>query len=339
VLGASFTEKEILLSVQTLSQDIVVERGGSMGVKKTITPVKGVSFDVFKGETLGIVGESGSGKTTLLRAVALISRPSGGQIRMEDEIIFDGKNGTKHVAGMIQMVFQDPVSSLNPTMKVKNAVAEPLIPLGLGKDEIEERTVDSLRSVGMEDFLEKYPSQMSGGQKQRVSIARAIAPKPKLILLDEPTSALDAAVQAQVLNLLVELQKSHNLTYLFVTHNIAIAKYLADRIAVFYDGCIREIGPADEVLSRPLHPYTVTLIEASPLPDPDQKNLLSVDIKGEPPSLFEPVPGCSFHPRCQYVQESCKVQVPELRKLFSQRLVACHRAEELQQQLRVQQNS
>jgi len=331
VLGASYTEREILLSVQKLGQDIVVE-GRAKGVKRTITPVKEISFDVYKGETLGIVGESGSGKTTLLRALALISKPSAGHIRLENEVIFDGRNGTKKLAGKIQMVFQDPVSSLNPTMKVKNAVAEPLIPLGLSKSEIEERTVDSLRSVGMEDFLEKYPTQMSGGQKQRVSIARAVAPRPKLILLDEPTSALDAAVQAQVLNLLVELQKSYDLTYVFVTHNIAIARYVADRIAVFYDGRIRELGPSEEVLSRPLHPYTASLMEASPLPDPDQKNLLTADIKGEPPSLFDPVAGCSFHPRCKFAQDICRAELPELRTLFFGHLVSCHRAEELSKQ-------
>jgi oligopeptide/dipeptide ABC transporter ATP-binding protein len=332
VSDASFTEREILLSVQKLTQNIVVEKGGPLGSKKRITPVKEVSFDVYRGETFGIVGESGSGKTTLLRSLALISRPSAGHIRLGDEIIFDGNDGAKNLAGKIQMVFQDPASSLNPTMKVKNAVAEPLIPLGLSKSEIDERVVDSLRSVGMADFLEKYPNQMSGGQKQRVSIARAIAPRPKLVLLDEPTSALDAAVQAQVLNILMDLQKSYNLTYVFVTHNIAIAKFLADRIAVFYDGRIRELGSSEEVFSRPLHPYTASLIEAFPLPDPDQKNLLRVDIQGEPPSLFEPVPGCSFHPRCQYGQESCRAQVPELRTLLFQHMVACHRAELMDQQ-------
>ena len=302
------------------------------GGKKTISPVKEVSFVVYEGETLGIVGESGSGKTTLFRALALITKPSAGRILLENEIVFDTHvSKLEKLMGKVQMVFQDPDSSLNPTMKVKDAVGEPLTPLKLSRDKVNERVVASLKSVGMEDFLEKYPSQMSGGQKQRVSIARAIAPRPKLILLDEPTSALDAAVQAQVLNLLIELQSSYDLTYVFVTHNIAIARYIADRIAVFYDGRIRELGPGEEVFASPLHPYTSSLIEAFPLPNPDDKNILKVQINGEPPSLFEPIAGCSYHPRCSYSQEKCRTHVPELRTAAgNQHLVACHFYETIQ---------
>ena len=326
--NALSTRKQILI-VNNLAQNVTVEIGGAIGGKKTITPVRDVSFSVYEGETLGIVGESGSGKTTLLRAVALITKPTTGSILLEDQELFDGKRIIGKMTGKVQMVFQDPSTSLNPTMKVRTIVADPLRLLHLSKQEINERITTSLRSVGLEkEFLDKYPSQLSGGQKQRVSIARAIAPRPKLLLLDEPTSALDAAVQAQVLNILMSLQKEFNLTYVFVTHNIAIAKYVADRIAVFYDGRIRELGPSETVFSRPLHPYTSSLIEAFPLPDPDQKNLLSVHITGEPPSLFEPITGCSFHPRCQYAESRCKNEIPLLRAV-NDHMVSCHFAESI----------
>ena len=323
--------RKIILTVNNLTQDVTVEIGGAISSKKTITPVQDVSFSVYEGETLGIVGESGSGKTTLLRAVALITKPTAGSILLEDQKLFDEKRIIGKMTGKVQMVFQDPSTSLNPTMKVRTIVADPLRLMHLTKQEVNERIVASLGSVGLEqEFLDKYPNQLSGGQKQRVSIARAIAPRPKLLLLDEPTSALDAAVQAQVLNILMNLQKEFNLTYVFVTHNIAIAKYVSDRIAIFYDGRIREIGPSEAVFSKPLHPYTSSLIEAFPLPDPNQKNLLSVQITGEPPSLFEPITGCSFHPRCQYAESRCKTEVPLLRAI-NDRVISCHLAESIAQ--------
>lgn len=328
-----------ILDVESLTKQVKVStsRGTSstfasnvLKSKRTVSLIENVTFSVKAGETYGIVGESGSGKTTLLRAVSLISRPTSGRIRLGGEVIFDSGKPVGGLRGRVQMVFQDPESSLNPTMKVAQIVAESLQTLNLPKPEVQERIVSSLDAVGLgENFLEKHPTELSGGQKQRVSIARALAPRPLLLLLDEPTSALDAVVQSQVLNLLIDLQKRFNLTYLFVTHNISVAKYLADRIAVFYAGSIREIGPADKVFTEPLHPYTSTLIGAFPVPDPDLKNLLSIEIVGESPSLINPPPGCRFHPRCPYVQEVCRKEEPELIQHMSARYAACHFALEI----------
>lgn len=333
--------EQALLEVEGLSKQVRISTstggsslfgsGGSRG-KKAVNLIEKVTFSVRPGETYGIVGESGSGKTTLLRAISLISKPTTGTIRLGGETIFGKGRPAKSLRGRVQMVFQDPESSLNPTMKVEQIVAESLEALKLPRPEIYERVRSSLDAVGLGDnFLEKHPTELSGGQKQRVSIARALAPRPVLLLLDEPTSALDAVVQSQVLNLLIDLQKRFNLTYLFVTHNISVAKYLADRIAVFYAGSIREIGPTEKVFTQPLHPYTSTLIRAFPILDPDLKNLLSVEIIGEPPSLINPPSGCRFHPRCPFVQDICKSKEPELLKYMEEQYAACHFALEIRQ--------
>jgi peptide/nickel transport system ATP-binding protein len=330
--------ESVLLEVKNLTKQVKVSasRGQTYNASNTfkskiaVNLIENVTFSVKPGETYGIVGESGSGKTTLLRAISLISKPTSGTIRLGGESIFETGKPMKGLRGRVQMVFQDPESSLNPTMKVSEVVSESLLTLKLSKSEVEERVNSSLHAVGLgENFLEKHPTELSGGQKQRVSIARALAPRPVLLLLDEPTSALDAVVQSQVLNLLIDLQKRFNLTYLFVTHNISVAKYLADRIAVFYAGSIREIGLAERVFAQPLHPYTSTLISAFPIPDPDLKNLLGVEIIGEPPSLINPPAGCRFHPRCPHVQGVCKVKEPELVEYLDGHHAACHFALEI----------
>jgi oligopeptide/dipeptide ABC transporter ATP-binding protein len=287
--------------------------------------VRKVSFTVYPGETLGIVGESGSGKTTLLRALSMISKPTQGRVKLQDETVFEKKKARGEMKGRIQMVFQDPDSSLNPTMMVKDIVAEPLMPRKLRKSEVEHQVRASLRDVGLDEgFLDKYPAQLSGGQKQRVSIARALVSTPLVVLLDEPTSALDAAVQAQVLNLLVDLQKQLHLTFIFVTHNVFVARYVSDRIVVLYGGSVRELGPAEKVLVEPLHPYTATLMSAFPVPDPRNRNLLGIEVVGEPPSMIDPPPGCTFHPRCPYAKEICKTEEPQLREIFDDHFAACH---------------
>ena len=324
------TEKDSLLVVDNLTIEIPIKIHGSLVRKGMIKPVENVSFVVYRGETFGIVGESGSGKTTLLRTLALLSKPTAGRIILEDQVVFENGKVLHEVNGSVQMVFQDPDSSINPTMKVRDAVAESLISLGLSKEEREERVITSLKSVRLgDDVLDKYPRRLSGGQKQRVSIARALAPRPKLILLDEPTSALDALVQAQVLNLLVDLQATYKLTYIFVTHNISVAKFLCERIAVFYAGGIRELGPAEEVLSKPLHPYTHTLREAFPTLDPYNRTILTTTIVGEPPSLISPPSGCRFNPRCEYAQERCLSDPPQLTEIFDGHSVSCHFALEI----------
>lgn len=330
--SASYTTKtNEVLSVENLSKEVELKGGSELKGSRKVKIVKNVSFTLSRGQTLGIVGESGSGKTTLLKALSMISPPTEGRVVLDGQAIFEkGKRGSS-LKGRIQMIFQDPDSSLNPTMKVRDIVAEPLIPLKLQKTIVAEKVSTALENVGLGGkFAENYPSQLSGGQKQRVSIARAIAPSPDLLLLDEPTSALDAAVQAQVLNLLKDLQRKLNLAYILVTHNIFVARYLSDRMGVFYTGELKELGPTESVQRNPLHPYTSTLLSAFPAPDPEKRTLLSTEVIGEAPSIISPPAGCTFHPRCLYVQDRCKTEVPELKEYFSGHIAACHFALEIQ---------
>jgi peptide/nickel transport system ATP-binding protein len=325
------TEGKRVLSVANLTKTVGLKTGTrGAGSKKEINLIEGISFELSQGQTLGIVGESGSGKTTLLRALAMISPPTSGIVELNGKNIFENGKIQKFPKGQIQMIFQDPDSSLNPTMKVKSIVAESLVPMKLGKKEVREKVATALADVGIgEGLAEKYPTQLSGGQKQRVSIARALAPSPALLLLDEPTSALDAAVQSQVLNLLRELQSKLNLAFIFVTHNIFVARYMSNRIAVFYAGHVKEIGPADKVLMQPFHPYTSTLMAAFPIPDPSARNILKSEIIGEAPSIISPPAGCSFHPRCLYSEEKCTTDDPKLRSIVPDHYAACHFALEI----------
>jgi oligopeptide/dipeptide ABC transporter ATP-binding protein len=326
--NASSTKRRIL-HIQNLAKEVEVKTGSHIAEKRKVRIIEKITFDLSSGETLGIVGESGSGKTTLLRALAMISPPTSGKIELDGVTIFD-EGKVAHSSGKIQMVFQDPESSLNPTMRVIDIVAEPLIQLKFSKERVRETVRSSLESVGLnEQFAAKYPNQISGGQKQRVSIARALAPNPALLLLDEPTSALDAAVQAQVLNLLKDLQKKMNLAFIFVTHNVFVARYMSDNIAVLYAGSTRELGPAEQVLVAPLHPYTSTLMSAFPVPDPNARNLLQTEIKGESPSIVNPPSGCRFHPRCEHAQDLCGTEEPPLREFSTGHQVACHFAREI----------
>jgi len=301
------------------------ERGGARFVKA----VDDVSINVPRGKTVAILGESGCGKTTLARAITLLSPPTEGEIIFDGQIITDGKVNYKKIYREMQMVFQDPDSSLDPRLKVRQSVAEPCKGL-LGKDSSEVNTMvmSSLKAVGLsEEHADRIPSHLSGGQKQRVAIARAIAPQPKLVILDEPTSALDASVQAQILNLLLDLQNNFNLTYVIITHNISVAEYLSDLLVVMYAGNVVEYGPSSSIISKPRHPYTITLIASAPIPNPWKRNLLSTEIKGEVPSAINPPSGCKFHPRCPYAEKICSEQVPELREISPGQFVSCHFAE------------
>jgi peptide/nickel transport system ATP-binding protein len=315
-----------LLELRNVSKHFAVSTGrGLIKKKQAVRAVERVSLSVFPGEIVGVVGESGSGKTTLLKTIAMSLRPEEGEMLLDGTPFFVDGRRLRRPAGRIQVVFQDPDSSLNPTMKIRDIVAESLYTLGLADDEVSERVTSSLERVGLgPEYQDKYPSQLSGGQKQRVSIARALAPRPSLVLLDEPTSALDVAVQSQVINLLIDLQDEFNLTYLFVTHNISLARYLCDRIAVFYAGRIVEMGTTESVLGSSLHPYTRMLMEAFPLLDPKRKNLLDIEIVGEPPSPANVPSGCPFHPRCPYAEEICRTKEPPLEEVLPDHLSACH---------------
>lgn len=224
------------------------------------------------------------------------------------------------------MVFQDPDSSLDPRLRVRDIIAEPCRGLlNVPREKIDSMVMGSIKAVGLSpEHADRLPGHLSGGQKQRVAIARAIAPQPKLVVLDEPTSALDASVQAQILNLLLDLQKNYNLTYILITHNISVAEYMSDYLVVMYAGNVVEYGPSESVISKPRHPYTISLIASAPIPNPWKRNLLSTEIKGEVPSAINPPSGCKFHPRCPYAQAICTEKSPELLETKPGQLVACH---------------
>jgi oligopeptide/dipeptide ABC transporter ATP-binding protein len=298
----------------------------SRAKEKIVKAVDGVSLSIPYGKTLAVVGESGCGKTTLARTLALLTPPTSGEIHFEGQRIDDGKVSDEEVYRKLQMVFQDPDSSLDPRMSVENTIAEPLRGLtNMSNAEVKEAALESLRAVGLsDDFAERLPKQLSGGQKQRVAIARAISTRPKLLILDEPTSALDASVQAQILKLLVELQRKFSLSYILITHNIAVAAYLSDTMAVMYAGNLVEYGPTSDILGKPRHPYTITLMKSAPTPDPWNRTLLQIDIAGEVPSAINPPSGCKFNPRCPFAESICSVEVPVLSQVSDVHTAACH---------------
>jgi len=313
---------EVLLKVEDLKTYFRVR--GSF--TKKVRAVDGVSFEIPKGITLGVVGESGCGKSTLGRTVLKLIEPTSGRI------FFDGKDVTK-IRGKnlreywrnAQMVFQDPHTSLNPRMTIASILLEPIRSYKLPVNDEERFLVEQLEMVGLgREHLYRYPHELSGGQKQRVAILRAIIVKPKFVVLDEPTSALDVSVQAQILELLKDLQKIYGLTYMFISHDIAVVKYMSNMIAVMYLGKIVELGDADTVFFNPLHPYTKYLLSAVPIPDPrmvrDRKKVL---VQGEPPSPINPPPGCRFHPRCPFAMDICRKEEPPKIEVEKSHMVAC----------------
>lgn len=335
---ASSSQNELVLEAKDVRIYFPVGSSLLKRNRQYVHAVDGISLSARKAETLAVVGESGSGKTTLCRAFVGLVRPTGGSI------LYKGKplesflvGGSIKLQGKVQMVFQDPESSLNPFMKVREIVSEPIRRSGFSEKELADRSSEILELVGLgKEFTERRPSELSGGQKQRVSIARAMISNPDVVILDEPTSALDVAVQSQILNLLVELQGMYRMGYILVTHNISVAQYFSDFIAVLYAGRIQELGPTSEIMAQPLHPYTRTLIEATPLPDPTVRNLLRIAIRGESPSGINPPTGCRFHPRCPFAQDRCKAEEPILREARPNRFVSCHFAEEIERTLLIE---
>ncbi|AWR96274.1 ATP-binding cassette domain-containing protein [Acidianus sulfidivorans JP7] len=282
----------------------------------TVKALDGIDLEIYEKETLGVVGESGSGKTTLGRILVTLDKPTAGEIYYRGEKI-TSKN-LKEIRKKMSIVFQNPATSIDPKMRIFNVVAEPL--RRVNSEEKRKLVKEALESVGLDfDYVaNKYPKELSGGQLQRVAIARALITNPEFIVLDEATSALDASVQSQILNLLVKIQREKGLTYMFITHNINVARYISDRIAVLYAGKLMEIGDSESVISSPKHPYTQSLIASVP-------SLNNRDLKppsGEVPSLINPPPGCRFNPRCPFVMEICKKQDPPLFE-YNGRKVAC----------------
>ena len=301
--------------------------------KEVIHAVDGVSFDIQAQETLGLIGESGSGKTTLGWSVARLHNVTRGTIRLDGKDITNLEgSGLRAIRRKVQVVFQDPVGSLDPRLRVWQIVGEPARAQGtVSRAELRSRVAELLPTVGLPGgSLDQYPHEFSGGGRQRLSLARALIVHPKLIVLDEPTSALDVAVQAQILNRLVTLQREMGLSYLMITHNVAAVRYVADRVAVMYLGKLAEVGNVRDVLEHPVHPYTKALLAALPKPEPGRRSA-RYRVAGEIPTLIHPPPGCRFAARCPFVIPRCIDEEPPLRRLPGpvERLVACHRAEEI----------
>lgn len=325
-------KNDLLLDVKGLKTYFPIKRGVFRRTVGWIRAVDGVSFAIRTGETLGLVGESGCGKSTILRSIVRAVEPADGQVlfhgdgRQVDvtEIESDSLRTTRQ---QIRVIFQDPQSSLNPRFKVRDIIAEPLKAYGLARsrEEVNAVVTTIMANVGLDRiYLNRYPFAMSGGQMQRVGIGRALATNPRLILADEPTSALDVSVQAQILNLIVELQTKMHLSVLFVTHDLSVVRYVSDRIAIMYLGRIVEIGPTDDLFGRPLHPYTEALFSAIPEPNPHVKSH-STTVKGDIPDAAHRPSGCSFHPRCPRAEGVCSREDPALAS--SRRPghdVACH---------------
>lgn len=290
--------------------------------------VDDVSFQIEQGKTFGLVGESGSGKTTCGRCILRILKPTAGEVYFEGKNIFElnGKQ-MKKIRPQMQMVFQDPYLSLNPRKTIRQILRDPFkLHTELKEVEIEEEIIRLLKEVSLsEEFLDRYPHELSGGQKQRIAIARAVALNPKFVFLDEPTSSLDVSVQAQILNLLNDLQAKREIAYLFVTHNIHLIKFMADYVGVMYLGKILELGSKQRIFTNPLHPYTKALFSAAPIPDPEVK-IKRIILKGEIPSPIDPPPGCRFFKRCMLAEKGiCDKIEPSLVKVEENHYVACHK--------------
>jgi peptide/nickel transport system ATP-binding protein len=299
-----------------------------------VRAVDDVTFEIRRGETLGLVGESGCGKSTVGRALLRLYKPTGGKI------VFDGRDITtlgerelRPLRRRMQIVFQDPFASLNPRHSVGRIVGEPLRVHGLGRRRgTGTRVRELLETVGLPaDAATRYPHEFSGGQRQRIGLARALAVNPDFVVADEPVSALDVSIQAQIVNLMEELQSEFGLTYLFIAHDLAVVRHISDRIAVMYLGWIVEVSPADDLYDDPMHPYTISLLSAVPIPDPEvERQREPILLAGDLPSPANPPPACRFHTRCPYVQPTrCRTEVPALRPIGSGHLVACHWAEQI----------
>lgn len=320
-------ERQVLIEVKDLKKYFKV------GKNAVLKAVDGVNFKIYKGETFGLVGESGCGKTTCGKTVMGLYEATGGQV------IFDGtdihslnRREKKEFTKRAQIIFQDPYSSLNPRMTVGDIIGEGIDIHGLchGKER-EEKIHELLELVGLNrEHASRFPHEFSGGQRQRIGIARALAIEPEFIVCDEPISALDVSIQAQVVNLLIELQQKKNLTYLFIAHDLSMVKHISDRVGVMYLGNMVEFASSDELYAEPLHPYTTALMSAIPIPDPDaEKEKKRIPIEGEIPSPINPKPGCRFAARCRYATDQCRQETPELAEVKPDHFVACHRTMEL----------
>jgi len=322
-------QKKPVLEVEGLTKHFPVRKGVLRRLVGSVQAVTDVSFTVNEGETLAIVGESGCGKSTTGRAILRLIEPSAGTIRLDGVDLRSLSTGAlRQMRRQMQIIFQDPFGSLNPRMTVAEVLREPLLLHGVANESnVEEKIKEVLTTCGLSAFhAERYPHEFSGGQRQRVGIARALATRPRIIVCDEPVSALDVSVQAQIVNLLQDLQKTFGIAYVFISHDLAVVRHIANRVAVMYLGRIVEEASAERLFSRPMHPYTRSLMAAAPRPDPTAiRERLAVE--GDAPTALAPPPGCAFHPRCPLARPICSEQRPELR-MVDGASVACHFAEE-----------
>jgi len=322
---------EKVLDVVNLKKHFPVKKGLLRRTVGQVYAVDGVSFSIGEGETLGLVGESGCGKSTVARTVMRLIEPTEGSILLDGhDVTRLGKAAMRPYRRQMQMIFQDPFSSLNPRMTLLDIVGEPLFVHGVGNlQERTDRVVEMLRLVGLRpEYMRRYPHAFSGGQRQRIGIARALALNPRLVVADEPVSALDVSVQAQILNLLLELQERLGLTYLFVAHDLSVVKHISERVAVMYVGRIVETAPTEELFASPKHPYTEALLSAVPKPDP-RLRADRIILQGEVADPANTPPGCHFHPRCKYARDVCREKSPVLEEIAPNHFVSCHRAREL----------
>jgi len=321
-------DQDILLQVEDLKVYFPIRRGVFRSVVGNVHAVDGVSFSIRRGETLGLVGESGCGKTTTGRAILKFNQPIEGKIYFGDqELLSLNETRFRQLRRRIQMIFQDPYASLNPRMTVRETVGEPLSIFRLARGADLERSIYKyLGLVGLSsEFIDRYPHEFSGGQRQRIGIARALALNPDLIVCDEPISALDVSIQAQIVNLLEDLQKELNLTYLFIAHDLSMVRHISDRVAVMYLGTIVELASSQDLYEQPLHPYTQALMSAVPIPDPKvERQRNRTILSGDVPSASNPPSGCHFRTRCPLAAEICALERPRLAEISTGHFAACH---------------
>lgn len=318
---------EPLISAKNIKKHFPVGSG-------MLKAVDGISFDIYPGETFGLVGESGCGKSTAGRTIIRLYEPTEGELYFNGKNVYElSRSEMQEIRKDFQMIFQDPYASLNPRMTVEEIVAEPLDIHKAYKTQKErrDRVIELLELVGLnEEHADRFPHEFSGGQRQRVGIARALALNPKFIVCDEPISALDVSIQAQVVNLLKDLQEKLGLTYLFIAHDLSMVRYISDRVGVMYLGHMMELASSEELYDNPIHPYTQALLSAIPIPDPDiQRSKHRIMLEGDVPSPIDPKPGCRFVDRCRYAVDKCRQVTPEFLEVKKDHFVACHRADEI----------
>ena len=319
-------DKKVLLEVQKVKKEFVTSKSLTGKPLKIVHAVDSVDLTIYEGETIGVVGESGCGKSTLGRCILQLIRPTAGNVLYRGEDITKlNKEQMRQMRRKMQLIFQDPYASLNPRMTVLELIMAPLETFGIGTmEERVQRVKEIMELVGMpENMMNRYPHEFSGGQRQRIVIARALVLNPEFVVCDEPVSALDVSVRAQVLNLIQELKKKKHLTYMFISHDLSVVKYISDRIAVMYLGRIVEIAEKNELYNNPQHPYTKALLSAIPIPDVDNKMKREI-LTGDVPSPLNPPSGCYFHTRCKYATERCKTECPALHDVGNGHMVACH---------------